>query len=77
MLNEWLGYIDEAYESISHLEVSDPGLYKLLKDRITLESISPRYMIIELYSVYYSAEEYQEMLQSLKSRCNDVRRITT
>ena len=67
LLNEWLGYVDEAYASISHLEKADPSLYKLLKDRITLESISPRYMMIELYNVFFSAEENQEMLNSLKA----------
>lgn len=70
VINEWMGYIDEAYASISHLEKSEPGLYKLLKDRITLESLSPRYMLIELYSVYYSAEEYRDMLDSLKADVN-------
>lgn len=67
LLNEWLGYIDDAYASISYLEKSDPALYKLLKDRITLESISPRYMMIELYNVFFSPEENAQMLSSLKA----------
>lgn len=66
VINEWLGYIDEAYNSISHLERTDPGMYKILKDRITLESITPRYMMLELYDVFYSAEEITAMIESLK-----------
>lgn len=72
ILNEWLGYLEEAQESIKSLENTDQALYKLLNDRILLETISVRYLIIELYSVYYSTSEIEVMISTLK---NDAMRL--
>ena len=52
VLMEWMGHIENAYESIKHLENTDPILYRQLSDRITLESISVRYLLVELYEIY-------------------------
>ena len=72
ILNEWMGYLNEAQEVIKPLEKTDPALYKLLNDRILLETISIRYLTIELYSIYYSTEENEMMLTTLK---NDALRL--
>lgn len=66
VLKSWLGHIDASYEAILSLQESDPILYRQLHDRITLESISIRFLIIEFYSMFYSASDYQTMVMSLK-----------
>lgn len=66
VLMEWMGHIENAYESIKHLENTDPILYRQLSDRITLESISVRYLLVELYEIYYSETEYILMVEQLK-----------
>ena len=49
MLLQWLGYIEDAYAAIEQYQTTDSALYETLKNRICLESISVRYLLIELY----------------------------
>ena len=44
-----MGYIEDAYAAIEQYQTADPALYETLKSRICLESISVRYLLIELY----------------------------
>lgn len=69
MLDRWLGYIDEAYLSIEHYKTSDPELYIRLSDRINLESISIRYMLLELYKGRFDAEELYRQQVDFKNDC--------
>lgn len=48
-LNEWLGYIEQAYEDIDHLFDTDPDLYDELYDRINKESMAIRYAQIQFH----------------------------
>lgn len=66
VLLEWLDYIDQAYASIEYLKATNIDLYNTLEERITLDSISARYLLLNLYEVYYSAEDYSQMLSDLK-----------
>ena len=61
--------IDKALEKIEPYKTSDPVLYEKLRDRITLESISFRYMQIYLYELLYSSADRQEMIKSFKDDC--------
>ena len=70
VLGEWLGYIDEAYSDIQHLKASDPVLYQKLEDRITLESISLRHLVLKLYESSYTPTEYEQMYRSFVDDCN-------
>jgi len=72
LLEGWLALIDEAYAAIAPLKVSNPSLYDTLKDRITLESLTFRYMQLELYDVFYSENDVQRMKQSLKDDCTSL-----
>lgn len=69
LLEGWLELIDEAYKAIELLKVSNPSMHETLTQRIKLESISFRYMLIEMYSVYYSESEVESMKTSLKADC--------
>ena len=69
-LFEWVGYIDEAYKAIEPLKEADSALYARLYDRICLESLAPRYLIISLYGeqVYASGALTREK-QAFKDDC--------
>lgn len=69
LLRQWMNYIDEAYEEIKPLQTSDPERYEQIADRINLESLMPRYMLISYYLLMFSSGEQQEMKQSFKSDC--------
>lgn len=56
VLEKWLDYCDAAKEEIAGLKTSDPSLYQVICDRIDIESLMPRYMLLEFYSSYFSAE---------------------
>ena len=70
LLENWLGIIDEAYKKIAPYEKSDPVLYEQLKDRITLESLTFRYMQIHLYKLLYSDADSAMMVKTFIADCN-------
>lgn len=45
-LTQWMDYINQAYEAIEHYKTEDIALYNKLHDRITVESVMVRYMIL-------------------------------
>ena len=55
--------IDNALESIKHLESEDYALYSTLKNRIMKEYLSVIYLKMILYRSNYSDEEVNEMLE--------------
>ena len=70
LLQQWLRYIDEAYEAIESVKNEDEELYAKLYDRIMLEGISYRWLLIELYgSTTFSAEKLLEEKLSFKADC--------
>ncbi len=68
-LQQWLGYINEAYEAIAAYETSDPELYELLYSHILQESIFPRYAMLELHPGSYQAGELDALRRQFKSDC--------
>ncbi|MBQ7373274.1 MAG: DUF4838 domain-containing protein [Clostridia bacterium] len=71
LIENWLDLIEEAYKAIEPLKVSNPSLHKTLHDRITYESLAFRFIQIEMYSVYYSDFELQQMKASFRDDCNE------
>ena len=69
MLKQWMRYIDEAYESIAKYQTSNAELYQVLYDHITIESISVRYMILELYSGRLDSATLTEMKATFNDDC--------
>ena len=69
-LMKWMGYFEEAYENIDYLKTQDPDLYESLRDRIDLESISVRYLLIEIYAGYFDSIELYQMKKDFKTSCN-------
>ncbi len=67
--DSFMRYIEQAYEEIEFYKDSDPELYAKIEARITRESIFPRYILLDLYSGYYSAEELKAERQKLMDDC--------
>lgn len=58
---------DKAYENIEVYRESDRERYKQLYDRITLESIQFRYILISLYGSQYTDAELLDMKYAFKA----------
>ena len=61
--------INEAYKAIEFYKETNPELYKKLEERITRESIFPRYVLLDLHSGYYGAEEIKTLRQEFMNDC--------
>ena len=69
-LLEWEALIEQAYDDIAVLAVSDSDLYQTLHDRINLESLSVRYLLIDMYGTQiYSTQELYQLKQQFKQDC--------
>ena len=72
MLNNWLGLINQGYASIEKYKESDPDLYKVLALHLKIESIFPRFALIDLHDYTYSAKTLQEMRIAFKADCDEL-----
>lgn len=73
LLDSWLKCIDQAYAKIEHLKETNFDAYRLLHNRILLESINVRYMLIDLYGgSRYSQEELLELKREFRNDCDDL-----
>lgn len=69
-LLEWEQLIEQAYEDIAPLQISDAALYEKVHDRINLESLSVRYLLIDLYGTQlYTTQELYEQKVQFKQDC--------
>jgi hypothetical protein len=69
LINGWLKYIDEAFESIEYLKLNDYDKYEKLYNRILMESICPRYLMLRLYENTYSVNELNAQRKQFKEDC--------
>jgi len=70
LLMSWLGYIDEAYNTIEHYKDTNASLYKRLKDRIMRESLCVRYLLLRNYSIIL--DNSSKFAQDLLTDCISV-----
>lgn len=66
MLVEALEQIEQAYEDIAEYQETDPERYQELYDRITMESLQYRYILIGTYGTRYDAAELLNMKNLFK-----------
>ena len=69
-LDQWLGYIDEAYEAIAPLKETDPVKYETLSKNICLESIFIRYARLTIYTGLFSSADLQAERVAFKADCD-------
>lgn len=68
LLLRWQDLIEQAYAALEAAKNDDP-YYELYMTHVTMESIFPRYELINSHSGIYSAEQLLEMKQSFKADC--------
>lgn len=69
MLEQWLGYMDEAYAAIEPYRATDPTLYETLREHITIETIFPRFALVTLHTGSYSQETLKSMRDAFRADC--------
>lgn len=69
MIDNWLTLIDKAYQNISKYQNENSVLYKKLHDRISIEAMSIRYMVIDLYAGRFSSEKLQTLQNQFMQDC--------
>lgn len=65
-LKAYLAKIDKAYEDIASLKATDEKKYEQIYDRIALESMQFRYIMLMLYPNEYDEQELQTMKTAFK-----------
>lgn len=70
LLERWIGYCDEAMEDIAGLQRTDPNAYDMYAENILLESISPRYLLLDLWGSLFSPTELTALRNEFRSDCN-------
>lgn len=69
-LDQQLGEMEKAKKAIAHYETTDPELYQAIYDSIVCETISPRYLMLELYSSTFKKDELAAFKQAFKNDTN-------
>lgn len=75
MLKKNMEQFEEAYQEIEVYRESDPERYKQLHDRIALETMQYRYIIIELFSSNYTADELLNMKYAFKKDAEQLKML--
>lgn len=65
-LENYLSMIDKAYKDIESIRETDPDRYSVLYDRILLESLQFRYLILSIYATEYTEDELIEQRKEFK-----------
>lgn len=71
-LKGWLGYVDRAYEIIEKYKGNDQETYDMLKKHIVIESLFPRYGLLQLYTSAFTKEQEIAEKQQFKQDCYDL-----
>lgn len=69
LLDRWVNYMNEAQEAIEVLRENNRALYETISNNIILESIFPRYALLEHHSGKYSAMALEEARSSFREDC--------
>ena len=69
LLEDWNGRINDGVKAIEYLRDDDSALYSALYDHLVLESIFPRYVILQLYGSKMSADELTAMRLRFRDDC--------
>lgn len=64
-LNKVMELFDKAYEAIE--KIPDFNLRQLIYNRVTIESLSPRYILLDHYQDYYSLLQRRQMILDYKA----------
>lgn len=68
----WLRLVDQAYASIEHLKVTDPEKYEVYRSHILLESIFPRYVLLQFHRPTFTSTQFIEEALKFKADCAEL-----
>ncbi len=68
-LLEWEAMFEQAYKDIEILKWTDKAAYELALKHITIESLTPRYLLIQLYGAQYDSAELDTMKRQFRADC--------
>lgn len=72
LLESYMDCINRAYAAIERYKTADPALYATLAKHIKLESMFPRYALLELHSGLYSKAQLQELREQFQKDCYEL-----
>ena len=72
LLKGWVEKCDKAIEKISYIEQTDPNLYKVVRQRIELETVAHLYKIVDLYGGKSDRPFDNETLANYKQRIREI-----
>ena len=72
LLKQYIAMCDKALAEIEPLRESGDAMYDVCREQIVLESIGPRFMLIEFYGASYHPSELLEMKTEFKSDVIDL-----
>ncbi|MDR0426310.1 MAG: DUF4838 domain-containing protein [Clostridiales bacterium] len=67
LLDRWMGYVSESLAAAERLKATDPAAAEIIRRRVTLESVFPRFALIQLYPGKYSDRALLDMKTSFKA----------
>ena len=72
-LEHWLDLINQGFDAIEIYKETDPQLYEVLYDHLLLETIFPRFALLELYTGRFSEQVLYEERKSFIADCARVK----
>ena len=71
-VDSWLRLVDKAYASIEPLKTSDPAKYELYRSHILLESMFPRYVLLQFHRPTFTSEQFIKEALQFKADCSEL-----
>ena len=71
-VDSWLRLVDKAYASIEPLKTSDPEKYEVYKNHILLESMFPRYVLLQFHRPTFTSEQFIKEALQFKADCAEL-----
>lgn len=69
LLERWIGYIEEAQAELEFLKERDAEKYKMYSENVLLESISPRFLLIDLWPSKFDSKTLYTEKNSFRTDC--------
>ena len=68
-LDGYMDLVKQAYACVETIKDSNPAMYEVYKEHVTLESIFPRWGLLSFYSGTFNSEQFHEEASSFRKDC--------
>ena len=69
-LDSYMDLINKAYACVETIKNSNPVMYEVYKEHVTLESIFPRWGLLTFYSGTFNTEQFHNEAASFRADCS-------